>query len=76
MREPLWQKLEFESMREPYCVVPCIVCVLCAQIFAANISACRQLRSSRCFKQALSLALVAGNYLNHGTSKGNAVGFK
>ncbi len=46
------------------------------QVFAANLKAIEQLRASRMFRRALRLALSAGNFLNHGSRLGNAIGFR
>ncbi len=45
-------------------------------MFSANLSAMHQVRTSGVFKQALRAALAAGNYLNHGTRNGAAIGFR
>ncbi len=42
----------------------------------ANLRAIDAVRTSRVFRRALRLALSAGNFLNHGTRTGNAVGFR
>eukprot|EP00879_Flechtneria_rotunda_P013653 GHRR01014263.1.p1 GENE.GHRR01014263.1~~GHRR01014263.1.p1 ORF type:complete len:984 (+),score=468.20 GHRR01014263.1:955-3906(+) len=45
-------------------------------VFSDHIAACKELQSSRTFKQLLAAALAVGNFLNHGTRLGNAPGFR
>jgi hypothetical protein len=42
----------------------------------ATLQAVAQARSSKVFKLTLRAALAAGNYLNHGTRNGAAIGFR
>ncbi|PNH10553.1 Formin-like protein 13 [Tetrabaena socialis] len=46
------------------------------QVFGANLRAIEAMRCSRMFRRALRLALAAGNFMNHGSRLGNAVGFR
>lgn len=47
-----------------------------AQVFEAIVKATSSIRGSRVFKTILRTVLAAGNYLNHGTRNGNAIGFR
>ena len=46
------------------------------QIYAANLAAIRQMRGSDLFKRTLHAVLAAGNFLNHGSRLGGALGFR
>lgn len=47
-----------------------------AAALAGHRAAHAELRSSRCFGAALAAALALGNFLNHGSRLGQAVGFR
>lgn len=47
-----------------------------SQVFSANLKAIEQLRASRMFRRTLRLSLQAGNFLNHGSRIGNAIGVR
>lgn len=42
----------------------------------ANFRAIKQMRTSRVFHRCLRAAVDAGNFLNHGSRLGSAVGFR
>jgi hypothetical protein len=61
------------------CVVraSCVSCVVCAeQDVDAVLAACDEVKKSTKFKKVLEVVLALGNYLNGGSFRGAAYGFK